>query len=681
MIDQPIENTASARLEEPVWQLLSNPQHFARTLHKLREEQLNLVLRSLQDHSLVLAAGCLEYLNGNTPSKREQAALQMLHLTSISRDFVDAAVAFGMADESLQSDPERVASYCGDLAELFKLQPCANATLGPIRPISHLSDQQAQHEALSIIGSFAETRQQLMSLADYFRDGHSSLEQRLFATKTLFLLIQAEEVLRGAIRSEDLSRWIDIYDPTQIDCEIIVSWLQHCDPTMRVGYHRLLRQAALDPSERGQRAQSLLKVFPDYNKEPDVTSQASVSSNTATSILHELRQMGVTVSVQTEVLSNICARAQLASSTTAEPLSFLEHERAARRVRQRVAKDLLQSSGAKIRFAVDPCATALSVEETSLSVQLAIRSVAARSTDENDAILTRKNLALAIAIADPVKRSQALNFLDKPTNANLECLKTSAAGSPQAKFVTTLLTSPFREIAFNWLNEIPIEAWQFARDLFLKIGVHNELPAVACLSIISQQRRVDVELCELLLACYQITKNELLKVHLMHALALCQAEDSSEVRLKFFKARQADAHVLRGATIGLALLGANGRAELQQELIRSNTEWTAVKYKFWKIEYDRFFRRNSECNINTDAHGRRSAKLTSRQQEIVDALAQAGPSGALVVRDFLKSFDQCDVTHTVARFLRYAQQPWFGLSPDQIIAQFDQFCAGSDSIK
>ena len=678
MSDQRIEITTTARFEEPLWQLLGNPQHFARTLHKLHGEQLDLTLRAVHEHSLVLASGCIEYLNGNSPSRREQAVLQMLHLTPESRDFVDATIAFGLANEALQSDSEKVARYRCDLAELFKIKPCADSKIDPIRPISSCSDEQSKQEALALIGSFAETREQLTSLANYFRSKECSFEQRLCAAKTLYLIIQAEEYLRGSIRSDDLSRWIDIYDPTEFDREIIVSWLRHCDPTMRVGYHRLLRAAALDPSERGHRAQTLLGIFPDYSEHSAAAELANSANDSAASILHELRQMGVNVSIQAEVLSNICARAQITAPLTEERLSYLEHENAARRVRQRAVKEVLYSSGATINFAVAPNVAPLSAAETSLAIQLSIRCMAARTQDQNDTILSRKNLALAIAITEPFIREEALKFLNKPNDVNFEQLNTFVADSPQAKFMTSLLTSTWREGAFNWLNKVPTEAWQFARDLIFEIGVHNELPAIACLSILSQRRQVDAELCDLLCACYKSTKNELLKVHLMQALAICQPEDSSESRLQFFKSRLLDAHVQRGATIGLALLGPNGRAELEGELCRSNKDWSLEKYKVWKIEFSRFVRRNSERNIDIDAHGRRSANLTPRQQEIVDALAQAGSSGAPIVRDFLISFEQCDVTHVKARFLRNAQQPWFGLSPDQITAQFEQYCDGVD---
>ena len=219
---------------ESQWRLLTNRQHYARSIHRIKNpSERSELLAGIKDYSLILAAGCLEFLNGQAPAKRTEAALEMLHLTPISRRFTDTAISFGLCDASLAHDEGLVTELKSDLAHIFTPETSNNCGARDLCSIAAISDQELKSEAQGNIGSFDALRADLTRWSDIFRSEQKQLPEKINAALAIFLAIEAENDLRGGIRNEEVSSWIDYYDLTSIDSELIQVWLNYCDPLMR----------------------------------------------------------------------------------------------------------------------------------------------------------------------------------------------------------------------------------------------------------------------------------------------------------------------------------------------------------------------------------------------------------------------------------------------------------------
>ena len=358
--------------------------------------------------------------------------------------------------------------------------------------------------------------------------------------------------------------------------------------------------------------------------------------------------------------------------TTHVAQNYFDFEAPFLKQRRRLAELVIDAG--EILLYQHPTPHAITAQEKLLIRELALECIENGSSGRGNPTLSKQTLRAALEIPDHAIRLAALSFLKSPSSQRLGEIMSATPSHGEIAFATQLLTSPFRDMALLWLLQHPAQSLPGAKQMLYAIGIHNELPSIACLTLASQQRSADPIFTSYALKLFKQANNPLLQVHLINVLARCQPNDCDEERKRLFARKRSDAHLRRGATEGLALLGENGVQVLHKELIESGASSQLSLERTNRFFALRMKFSRPDSNIYTDPHGRRTPVLTSRQSEIIDALALAGPRGGIVVREFLQGFDECDVTHIFHNFLRSANQKWFGLSPDQAASAFNKFC-------
>lgn len=654
---QPSANFDSTEL---LWQFQSSPEEFTRAYLELRDPyRRSAILEITSEYSISFLANLLISTNGNVSKKNQLAFNQVISQNEMTRDFADFLIACGLLHDDQISEAS-TAKYKRILKYLFEHRVRDNShhdfkdsqgQKAVYRFNPEYNDQDNLLDARLAIDSFEHNSRTLSDYAHSFRDRRKTYSDKIISAASLYLHLKADQEIRAEIRANDISSWIDIYDPTEIDRELIEAWLRHCDPIMRAGYFATLSQEMNDPSDRGTRAKLVVDMLESSLSEDRLFDQ----NNLGQQAINELELIGVYPKITAEFLQNSIS--QQCPGINQKFDSYLELKNDLEK-RLSIIIDII-FKGAEILIyppALD-APVALAADEVSLVHSLSKQCLCETDARFNNEFLSRGALAYALRIADKESRKNALELIDQPNLVNFVKFTKSSDGVHGDAIVAQLLMSPLHQEAYQWLDARAKEAYPFLTLRFKQLGLRDEINATATLSLIAKARVVDPEFSKVLARSYHHESRAYIKQQLLRALAHSQDPSAKQNYLDIFKDATHSSLLDVEAIRALALSGPNGLQYLGTCLSRQRA---------------RFSHGVHESNF---------ISITPTQQIILNALPLAQQDGARVLRTFVKNFPRASATKFVVDFMRSANLVYFGLSESEIWKRFDEYCGPEEKPK